>query len=201
MDINTRLENEELFINWPRFINWLEKYHEHNIYTVNDFINADITKITNQGHSLNELRVMKKILKYKYLNESMDIDDTLNMGVTSKNVYTGKIEDIFFRLLGFGRKDYNSLERSNFLTNIYNGNITNVKIIDLINAIPGKEGVSKHLIDFYINYYFENQKDLVSLKKYKERLLGLIDQRIKVDKEINYTKKLILSIEKNMKNR
>lgn len=201
MDINTRLENEEIFINWPRFINWLEKYHEHNIYTVNDFINADITKITNQGHSLNELRVMKKILKYKYLNESMDIDDTLNMGVTSKNVYTGKIEDIFFRLLGFGRKDYNRLERSNFLTNIYNGNITNVKIIDLINAIPRKEGVSKHLIDFYINYYFENQKDLESLEKYRERLLGLMDQKYKIDKEINYTKKLILSIEKNMKNR
>ena len=80
MDIKTRIEDEELFHtnNHKHDTAIIKKLQSNNIYTIEDYIKGDANSIYSDELAKKHFEAIKKILKYKYNGESLDIAALLN---------------------------------------------------------------------------------------------------------------------------
>jgi hypothetical protein len=79
MDINTRLENEVLFDSQSsKGKNRIIALNEKGIFTVEDFINCDITNITKTSYIRSHYIAIQYALKYKYKGEPLVTDVLLD---------------------------------------------------------------------------------------------------------------------------
>ena len=79
MDINTRLENEDLFDSQSsKGKNRIIALNEKGIFTVEDFINCDINNITKTSYIRSHYIAIQYALRYKYKGEPLVTDDELH---------------------------------------------------------------------------------------------------------------------------
>lgn len=188
MGLKTKLIDEKLFSQKePLFFEHLE---QKGIYTVEDYINADIKRLALALRRRHLHEAYRKILKYKYLGEPLVFDVLLEKKYGRKDE-SAMIND--FRTLGFSEFDFlGDLRR--LLVDL-NPKDDYVKMIDIINNLPY---MTKHINtkNFYIEYYNNVMKQEVNDKDVKDVLESLKNELVILTKKSNeLDKKISLLLE------
>ena len=100
MDINTRLENEDLFDSQSsKGKNRIIALNEKGIFTVEDFINCDITNITKTSYIRSHYIAIQYALRYKYKGEPLVTDVLLdrNFRVPRSKIALASHYDFYIR--------------------------------------------------------------------------------------------------------
>lgn len=119
MNINTRLENEDLFDSQnAKGKNRIIALNEKGIFTVEDFINCDITNITKTSYIRSHYIAIQYALKYKYKGEPLVTDVLLdeNFRVPRYKIAFGSHYDFYIRSmtkLGFENYSMSQIEKKN----------------------------------------------------------------------------------------
>lgn len=210
MNINTRLENEDLFDSQnAKGKNRIIALNEKGIFTVEDFINCDITNITKTSYIRNYYIAIQYALRYKYKGEPLVTDVLLDkefkihrrrIGFGSDhNFYIGSMTRLGFENYSMSRIAYKILINKMKENNDYyqyqiakNGEIKQEYYnISMMEIIKNKAQSGDKLAQFYVDYQEqkkleEEQKksDFEVLEKLKNEIVLLTTQRDKLDKKI-----------------
>ncbi len=164
---------------------------KHGILTIEDFINADIDSITNTVGIREQFIALQKILRYKYMNESLPQSILLDCAY-KKYLHPDRVMIKYFRELGF----YNDFG-DRFSED-------NDKIIDVLRKCvmnPDAGGYIKELAQFYIDYYDKEKENEHSLdavetiKNLKKEMLSLTSQIAQLNDKINSLAERLASFE------
>lgn len=99
MDLKTELSKESIFIEKSQSVITINNLNKKGIYTIEDFINNDVEKITKTPTTRKTYRAIQKILRYKYLGEPLVLDIILDKeydAKTSKNQITNDLVTLGF---------------------------------------------------------------------------------------------------------
>lgn len=207
--LNTVLFSNTEFYN--KYAIYMQMLKKHNITTVGQLVDDNIMApiIVHAHHSTKiQLQVLISLLKYVYLNEPLDIMETLNkkLYITSYQSY-GVYQIYFyldeqhiddFRLYNFvGVKHYDiddllfllgtDFELKDLIVN------SDFKVIDLLEWIVNNysEAVTKYkaTIDTYIKFYKNNKKmklDVAdeSIESLRNNITKLVKQKDDIDIQI-----------------
>lgn len=190
--IKNTLKNEGIFSYKPNEKELLEEFKKYNVYTVSDFINFNIYNMEFNDVNTRVFQNMQNILRYKYLNEELDIENILDKEYSDSMVNRYDIALDGEKLgLGFPFGYYGIL--------IYNnGGYT---MMDIISRLPDEFMYMKR---FYKDYYEKlqeeketkvSEKDL--LIKKKSELEALLLHRTSLDNKIEKLEKEICNLNTN----
>lgn len=210
MNINTRLENEDLFDSQnAKGKNRIIALNEKGIFTVEDFINCDITNITKTSYIRSHYIAIQYALRYKYKGEPLVTDVLLdrNFRVPRYKIALGSHYDFYIRdmtKLGFENYSTSQIGKKILVNKMVenndyyphkiaaNGGIKqeyyNVSMMEILKV---KAQSGDKLAKFYVDYHSkksleEEQKksDFEILEKLKNEIVLLTTQRDKLDKKI-----------------
>ena len=195
MDINTRLENEVLFDSQSsKGKNRIIALNEKGIFTVEDFINCDITNITKTSYIRSHYIAIQYALKYKYKGEPLVTDVLLdrNFRVPRSKIALGSHYDFYIRnMTKLGFENYSTSQiGKKILVNKMKENDDYYQHRIAANGGIKQEYYNK-LAQFYVDY--QEQKSLEEgqqksnteiLEKLKNEIVSLTTQRDKLDEKI-----------------
>lgn len=190
-----KLEEEKLLFVGKQGLKegYIKRLHDLNIYTINDFIDTDVSIFENcnlRKENKIEILLYYELLKYKYQGKRMIRDVILQK--TYRKSYVGV--DSFERRI---EKDLSMLGISNsqgvlcgkLIRKI--GNSIGEDEIDMIEIIRKMIDSLRYreLADFYLEYY-ENEiqpqiEDKKSLESLKNELVDLLNQSDSLDEKIS----------------
>ena len=154
MNLKIRLENEILFNESNQIIRILNK---SKIFTIEDFINFDIRLIGKIEKA--KLRALQKILKYKYLNIPLNMDDLLEKEYNSDCIKDPHLLEIRKEIKTLGIIYNTPFSKCAHILIEKNGSC---KLIDLLRKVLKEStlfetfiisGTDKTILNFYIDYY------------------------------------------------
>lgn len=221
MDINTRLENEVLFDSQSsKGKNRIIALNERGIFTVEDFINCDITNITKTSYIRSHYIAIQYALKYKYNGEPLVTDVLLdrNFRVPRSKIALGSHYDFYIRAmakLGFENYSMSQIGKKILVNKMKenddyyshriaaNGGIKqeyyNVSMMEILKV---KAQSGDKLAQFYVDY--QEQKSLEEgqqksnteiLEKLKNEIVSLTAQRDKLDDKIRQLTEQVQKLE------
>ncbi|MDD6878611.1 MAG: hypothetical protein PUD59_00045 [bacterium] len=191
MDLRTRLEDEEIFCsNNKKNLNRIKKLNYAGIFTIENFINADIDLLTKTPYLSKQYKAFQKILRYKYCNDVLPQDILLYKNYDIDTI-DYRWENVMLTLedLGFGKVFFIDIRNALIARN----SSGNIKIIDILREAALKDYVEQNRIiaKFYVDYYdkeilknHETETSINSIKDLKKQLASLINQKNQLDDKI-----------------
>lgn len=220
MDIKTRLENEELFGYQPNVgKKRIVALNNKGIFTVEDFINCDITNITTTSYMRRYYIAVQHVLKYKYEDEPLVLDvlfdkeykigrERCGLGAPFK-LHIGGATKIGFENSTFSEiakklLKHKMIENDDYYQHsaVKNGGFKkdsyNVSIIEILKALAQS---GDKLAQFYVDYYEKQileekpQTSSETLEKLKNEIVLLTTKRDELDEKIYQLKEQVQTLE------
>ena len=185
MNTKIKLQDEPVFLG--RNSLFFQTLNQKGIYTVEDYINADIEQIMTSTQTRNKVRAYKRILKYKYLGEPLVVDVLLDKQYHLYGSDKEMISDV--KHLGFDGLYCDGIRER------YSTNYSHIKMISIVLGMVSKYSKrNAGLVNFYEDYYYtkiKNQEtneiasDKDSLDSLKNELVSLINKRNELETQIS----------------
>ncbi len=220
MDINTRLENEDLFDSQnAKGKNRIVALNNKGIFTVEDFINCDIATITSTSYLRNYYVAIQYALKYKYKGEPLVTDVLLEQEFEIDRFRvrhaSPQIHIRFAKKLGFENYMISQIVKGEIRNKMeenkdfYQRDIAKsggfkqqyyyISMMEILKVIAQS---GDKLAQFYVDY--QEQKSLEEgqqksnteiLEKLKNEIVSLTTQRDKLDEKIRQLTEQVQKLE------
>lgn len=211
MDLNTKLRYEELFKiclesagPYQTKVNLdITNLAKKNIFTVGDFLNTDVDKMTTNKYKRKIYRIVKDILNNKYNGIKMVRDVVLERTLTKED-FQETIWRLLYEELGI---IVSTKTADNLLAREFGESVKVIDVLKIISIIEYDLPSAKSLTDFYIAYYekenvnssyivenntaqnncVENDivKEKTTVESLKDELIRLLNQRNALDMKIS----------------